>query len=42
MRNKHITNKMELYQMIDKKQRHYERWLPVYRLLLFLKEVLTL
>lgn len=32
-----ITNKMELYQLIDKKQRRLIRWLPLFRFKQFVK-----
>lgn len=34
-----IINKMELYQLIDKKQRRLIKWLPWYRFKQFVKEV---
>lgn len=33
-----ITNKMELYQLVDKKQRRLIRWLPLFRLKQYVKE----
>lgn len=35
---RNINNKMDLYEFVDKKQRHYIRWLPLYKIWNCIKE----